>query len=591
MFNQSLTVLHVSCHRPLLAILILLFISACASVSTTETETEPAGQAPRVSQEQEPQTRVPPTRPNLELTEERLYKLLLAEIAGQRGHLDIAVENYLDLARSTRDPEIASRATRIAVYARDDSSAQEAAEIWVELDPENSDAHQVLAVMSIRQGDIEAALKHLEIILEKSNGLLDQKLWMIANLLSKEKDQEVVKTIMEQMMVDHQNDPEALYAYAHVMSRMGDNDRSRELLEKLLILVPDNQNAITSYVSILQKQGESNTAVGWLEKSLEGNDDDFNLRMIYARLLTDLQRFDEARRQFEILVVQAPNNTDVIYALGLLYLQVNRLDESERYFQRLSEQGQRVDEASYYLGRIAEEKNDFERASDWYQGIQKGPNYFDAQIRAGILMAKQGKVDEARKHVRSIRTQGAEQQNLLIQAEGELLIEEKRYDDAIAVYDEALENQYNADLLYARAMLAEKMDRLDILERDLRIIIDKEPNHAQALNALGYTLADRTGRYEEAYEFIKQAMNLKPNDFYILDSMGWVLYRLGRLEESIEYLNKALNARNDPEIAAHLGEVLWVKGERDAAKEIWGTALQETPEDTRLLDVIKRFNQ
>jgi len=205
-------------------------------------------------------------------------------------------------------------------------------------------------------------------------------------------------------------------------------------------------------------------------------------------------------------------------------------------------------------------------------------------------MAKQGKVDEARKHVRSIRTQGAEQQNLLIQAEGELLIEEKRYDDAIAVYDEALENQYNADLLYARAMLAEKMDRLDILERDLRIIIDKEPNHAQALNALGYTLADRTGRYEEAYEFIKQALDLNPNDFYILDSMGWVLYRLGRLEESIEYLNKALNARNDPEIAAHLGEVLWVKGERDAAKEIWGTALQETPEDTRLLNVIKRFN-
>jgi tetratricopeptide (TPR) repeat protein len=568
----------------------LLFVSACASVSTMETETEPAEQAPRVSQEQEPQTRVPPTRPNLELTEETLYKLLLAEIAGQRGHLDIAVENYLDLARSTRDPEIASRATRIAVYARDDSSAQEAAEIWVELDPENSDAHQVLAVMSIRQGDIEAALKHLEIILEKSTGLLDQKLWMIANLLSKEKDQEVVKIIMEQMMIDHQDDPEALYAYAHVMSRMGDNDRSRELLEKLLILVPDNQNAITSYVSILQKQGESNTAVGWLEKSLEGNDDDFNLRMIYARLLTDIQQFDDARRQFEILIVQAPNNTDVIYALGLLYLQVNRLDESERYFQRLSEQEQRADEASYYLGRIAEEKNDFERASSWYQGIQKGPNYFDAQIRAGILMAKQGKVDEARKHVRSIRTQGAEQQNLLIQAEGELLIEEGRYDDAIAVYDEALENRYNADLLYARAMLAEKMDRLDILERDLRIIIDKEPNHAQALNALGYTLADRTGRHEEAYEFIKQAMDLKPNDFYILDSMGWVLYRLGRLEESIEYLNKALNARNDPEIAAHLGEVLWVKGERDAAKKIWETALQETPEDIRLLDVIKRFN-
>jgi tetratricopeptide (TPR) repeat protein len=396
---------------------------------------------------------------------------------------------------------------------------------------------------------------------------------------------------MEQLMATHHDDPEALYAYAHVMSRMGEVDRSRELLEKVLILVPNNNNAITSYVSILQKQGNINTALEWLEQSLDENEDDFNLRMIYARLLTDTKRFDNARQQFELLVEQEPENVDVLYALGLLNLQVNRLDESGKYFKRLSEQGERTDDVNYYLGRIAQEKGDYEEASVWFQGIQQGENYFDAQIRLGMLLAKQDKIEDAREHIRSIRVQGAEQKNLLIQAEGELLIEEKRYQDALDVYNTALLNNYNPDLLYSRAMLAEKMDRLDILERDLRTILEKEPDHSQALNALGYTLADRTDRYEEAYRYIKKALALSPNDFYILDSMGWVLYRLGRLEEAIEYLNKAMNVRKDPEIAAHLGEVLWVKGDKDSAQEIWDTALQETPEDNRLLDVINRFNQ
>ena len=171
-----------------------------------------------------------------------------------------------------------------------------------------------------------------------------------------------------------------------------------------------------------------------------------------------------------------------------------------------------------------------------------------------------------------------------------MLTDEQRYEDALAVYSDALENNPDPDLLYSRAMLAEKMDRLDILERDLKKILEQDPNHAQALNALGYTLADRTDRYEEAYTFIKKALDLKPDDFYILDSMGWVLYRLGRLDESVKYLNKALTERQDPEIAAHLGEVLWVKGDKAAAREIWEAALQQTPEDTRLLDVIKRFN-
>ncbi len=573
-------------NRPLAALVLAFGAGACTTMPAgpgrvAPPETADAEIIPRAA---------PAPRPAVELTQEILYKLLLAEIAGQRGQLDIAVQNYLDLARSTRDPAIASRATRIAVYARDDRSSFEAAQIWVELEPDSTDAHQVLAVMSVREGNLEEAMEHFNHIMKNSGGQLDQKLWVIANLLGKEEDQDIVKRIMERLMEGHHDNPEALYAYAHVLARMNDLDRSRETLEKVLTLVPDNINAAMSYVSLLQRQGDNQAAIDWLEGMLGRQQNNFNLRMFYARLLTDEKRFDDARRQFEILVTEAPNNTDVLYALGLLYLQANRLDESMTYFQRLSELGERTADANYYLGRIAEEKNDLGKAIVWYQSLDEGSNYFDAQVRLGMIIGKQGRIEEARQHLKNIRAVDAEQRNLLVQAEGELLTEEKRYEDALAVYNNALQDNYDADLLYSRAMLAEKMNRLDILERDLRTIIEREPNHAQALNALGYTLADRTNRYEEAYQYIKKALELSPDDFYILDSMGWVLYRLGRLEEAIEYLNRALAIRQDPEIAAHLGEVLWVKGDKIAARKIWETALQETPEDARLLDVIKRFN-
>ena len=535
---------------------------------------------------------VEPVRPKIELTGDLLYKILVAEFAGQRGRLDIALENYMELARTTRDPKIVERATRIAVYARNNKAATEAAKLWVQLDPLNPDPHQVLAVMALRNGELEQALDHLETILDYSHGELDQKLWMIANLLSSEKDQDLIMTVMNRLMEKRQDQPEALYAFAHVAARMGKLDKARELLQRTLELEPDNDNAIMSYIAVLQRQDRVDEAVAWLEKTLKsGKSNDFNLRLIYARLLTDEKRYGDARRQFEILVVQAPNNTDVLYALGLLYLQDNRLDDAETYFKRLAKHNENANEANYYLGRIAEERNHLKQAGIYYQAVQGGESYFDAQVRLGLIIARQGYIEEARKHLRSVHTRGLKEANILVQAEAEMLIDQKRYQDAMDVYNKALEKRgYDSELLYSRAMLAEKMDRLDLLERDLRRIIAKEPNHAQALNALGYTLADRTDRYDEAYKLIKRALEISPDDYYVLDSMGWVLYRQGKLDEAQKYLQHALDLRKDPEIAAHLGEVLWVKGDRKAARDVWNTALQETPKDRKLLDVIKRFN-
>ncbi len=543
-----------------------------------------------VTQEVVPEPeRILPKRPKIELTEDILFKILLAEIAGQRGKIDVAVENYLDLAKTTRDPAVVERATRIAIYARNNDAAYEAAMLWLELDPESPDAHQVLTVMTIRKGDIDQALHHLEIILQGSKGKFDQKLWMIANFLGREEDQIAVMQLMERLMVNHMVDADAMFAFANVSARMGNIDRAQDLLEQVLKIEPENNTAALTYIALLQKSGNASKALEWIETAIKDRNDDFNLRIVYARLLTEAKRFDDARRQFEILDVETPDNVDVLYALGLLYLQINKLDDAEQYFSQLSRLKKRVFDSNYYLGRIAEERDELDKASDLYQGVHGGENYFDARIRLSLILAKQGEIEKALGNIRAIQKAKGTNRLILIQAEGEILTEEKRYQEAMDVFNKAIKEEAHPDLLYSRAMLAEKMGRMDILEADLKAILDEDAENATALNALGYTLADRTNRFDEAYGYIKRAYEISPNDFYILDSMGWILYRLGRLDEAVDFLQKALALRNDPEIAAHLGEVFWVMGNRQAAKEIWETALEGTPTDDRLLEVIERF--
>lgn len=530
-------------------------------------------------------------RPVRGLDGDTLYKLLVAEIAGQREELSVAVDNYRTVAEQTRDPEVIERAIRIAVYARDDEAAAEIARLWLEVEPDNTDAHQVLAAIAIHSGDADTAVDHLEKVLNaSSDGAFAQKLWIIANMLSREKDNDASVAVMERLIAKHQDNPEALSAYAHVAVRMGDLERAQQLLERVMELEPQNSNAAMNYLAVLQKRDNRQAALGWLEEHIDQHQPNFNMRLLYARLLTDAHRFDAAREQFTRLADEAPENADVLYALGLLSLQSMRLDDARDYFTRLIDMGAQVQDARYYLGRIAEEQHRLDDARDYYRRVEGGDNQFDAQIRLGLILARQDKVDAALEYLHDIEADSAEQRLMLIQAEGEILTRQKRYQEALALYNEALEDNDDPDLLYSRAMLAEKMDRIEVLERDLRAILEDDPDHVQALNALGYTLADRSDRLQEAYDLIKRALKLSPNDFYILDSMGWVLYRMGRLDEAANYLRKALKLRNDPEVAAHLGEVLWVKGDRQAAREIWETALQETPNDERLLDVIKRFN-
>ncbi|MGR8920491.1 MAG: tetratricopeptide repeat protein [Gammaproteobacteria bacterium] len=531
----------------------------------------------------------PPVAP-FEYEEDPLYRLMMAEFAGQRGHLDVAVKQYLALAESLRDVKLAQRATRIAVFARDNESALRAAEVWVELATLDMEARQILAAMYIRQGNADAALEHLEFVLEHDHEEPGNRLRMIANLLGREDDRETALEVMGRLLERFEDDTDALVAYALLAIRAEKLAEAESAMTRIAERTELSSSIAMAYLAVLQKQDKIGEAIEWLDRILAINPDQTGLRLIYARLLADANRFEEARLQFGVLADDTPDNTDIVFALGLLNLQANRIDAAAKNFERLLEVDVRTDEAHFYLGQIAEERGKPQLAIDHYQAIEGGGNYFAAQLRKALALALMERVDEAVAFLDEVVVENEKQGYDLARAKGEILTERERYEEAMATYDAALaDDGYDTELLYTRAMLAERMGRVDILEADLLRIIEREPDNAQALNALGYTLADRTERYEEALGYIERALALSPEDFYILDSMGWVLYRLGRLEEAVSYLERARDLRNDPEVAAHLGEVLWVMGDRDGARTVWETALEDTPNDRKLLDVIERL--
>ena len=529
--------------------------------------------------------------PDSSVSSDVLYKLLVAEFAGRRGQISVALDTYLEVVRETRAPAAAERAVRIAVFARDHERGLEAARLWTEVAPQSTEARQVYGALLIRSGNVDAAIEVLAKLVDtlRSDPTVDPYP-RIGEMLAREKDRDRAVTVMERLIEGRGEDMKAQFALGQLYARTRRFDEALETLGSVIEGEPSNETAVVLLGRILQRKGDTNAALEALETALEKQPDSITIRMTFARLLVDAKRYDDARTQFEILVARAPENLDVKYALGLLLLQTNRLDDAEAQFKVLTTDLERRRAAFYYLGQIAETKKDVEGALAAYRKVDEGEHRLNAQIRSAVLLAEKGEVERARAHLHGLRGKNNREVVRIFRAEAEILTRRDDLAGAMEVYDGALrEFPQDTDLLYARAMLAEKLDQVELVERDLNDILSREPNNADALNALGYTLADRTDRIEEAYELVKRAYDLKPDDHYIVDSMGWVLYRLGRHFEALKHLRRAMELNPDPEIAAHLGEVLWVMGDKDEAVEIWDTALESTPDDKRLLDVKKRF--
>jgi len=531
--------------------------------------------------------------PDVPLTEDILYDILVGEIAGQRGQLDTALESLGRAAQKTRDPRLAERATRAAVYAKRYEDALLYAQLWVGLRPKNQEAHESIAFTLMElQKPVQAAL-HFESMLalaadEKSQ---ERAYRRVAAVLGRQQDRVAAVKVMRTLVDKDIDNAHAHFALAYLAVRTDDLDVAVGSATEALRLKPDWDEAALFKAGILVSQKDNVKAQAFYEKYLADHHDSVKVRLNYARYLVDIKQWEKARAQFLQVLKDSPEDADALYAVGLLSLQTHRLDDAAKYLEAALKLRPENQQTRIYLGQVAEERKDYVEAARWYSEVILGEHYFEAQTRLAVVVARQGDLEGARQRLHEIETQSDEQRVHLYLAEEQVLREAKRYKEALAVLDGALDAiSADKDLLYARALIAEKLGLVEFTERDLRLVLQQEPENAQALNALGYTLADRTERYDEALELIQRALALKPDDPFILDSMGWVQYRLGNNGEAIKYLKQALSIRNDAEISAHLGEVLWIIGDRTQARTIWDEALENTPDNEILRGVIRKFN-
>lgn len=531
--------------------------------------------------------------PGSSLSADVMYKVLVAEVALQRGHYDIAVKNYLQLGEAKHDPRLLERAARIAVYAHDDKHALEAAKQWVELEPNNVDAREVVTAFYIRSGQYDEAQRQLEALLVLNKNGDGNAFMLIAGLLGRQQDKQAALEVMQRLVNSRPNDPNALVALSHLAVRAGVLDQAEQAIKRVVELQPDRVDANVQLARILSMRGKSAESLKLLEQTVKKHPKDADLRTVYARSLEDDKQTDKAYAQFKIVNKQSPDDPEILRALGLVAVELGRVAEGEQYFLSLNKSNPDYEsESSYYLGRIAEEfHKDPDAAIKWYSKVDRGGNYLESQIRIALLLAQKGDVDEARGQLSAITPRSPGELMRIYLADGQILRDAGRPQEAIEVFTSGLEElPENADLLYARAMTAERIGQYDMMEKDLKQILTRDPDNVDALNALGYSLADHTRRYQEALGYIQRALELRPDSYFVLDSMGWVHYRLGHYQEAVTYLRRALDASSDSEIAAHLTEVLWVMGDKQAAREVWDKALKVAPGNKVLLDVMNRLD-
>lgn len=519
---------------------------------------------------------------------EAVFDFLMAEVAAQRGDVEAALGIYHRLARELRDPQVARRAIELAVRIRDFNAALHSAVLLMELDPESGLAREIIAATVANGADLKKARDTLAELVDKSRnrGAL---LMQLAHLFGKFPDKANVLEQVRTIAVLYPDMPEAHYAIgvaALVANRL--DDAASEADKALGLKASWDQGAILK-AQILRKAAPQQV-IAYYQGFVAEHPHSLEVRMQLGRELAAERKIAEARDQFRAAEKLAPRDAQPPYAVGLLSLQLEEHAEAQAAFTRSLKLGYREAAAIYLgLGQAAEGLKRYEEAIAWYQKVESG-DWVRAQLKIATLMARQQGLTAGRQYLQRIQPRSDDDRVQIIQVEAQLLRDAKAWRETYDMLTKAVAAHPDSfELLYDRAMAAERVDKIEVLESDLRRVIKMKPDYAHAYNALGYTLADRTTRYDEARELIEKAHGLSPDDPFILDSLGWVHYRLGNTEQALQYLQQAYAARPDPEIAAHLGEVLWKSGNRDEAQKIWRAALSENPNHETLLAVIQKY--
>ena len=520
------------------------------------------------------------------------YHVMVGELAALRQQPELAAAEFLKALDVLPDAELAMRAASLALVARNEPLALKAARRWQALAPDEMDPREAVARLALRAGDRAETQAQCEAIIKGHAGGPDEGFRQVAQVLAQEgSKQDDALSIMERLRAQWPDRAGAFYAQALLALRFNQLELAEKSARDSLRLKPGTRDSLLLLTGVLVKKGDIAGADRTMDEVLKG-DDGPELRMGYARLLLEAERQGEARKQFELVLAQKPDNAEARYAMGLLALEQQQLDAAEPHFRALLRSDELRQRATYYLGRIEEVRNRPAEALKWYEQVSEGEQALDALTRRAVVLGKLGKLDEGRRLMAQMRREMPMFGARFFLAEGEMLLEANAGDEALALYQQALkEIPDDPDLLYGRSLVHERLRNVAEAEADLRRILVRDKDDARAMNALGYMLVVHTTRLDEARTLITRALELTPDDAAVMDSLGWVEYRQGKVHEARTLLEKAFDKVPDPEIAAHLGEVLWVLGEKDRARAIWQAALTRDPDHRVLKETMERLTR
>ena len=519
-----------------------------------------------------------------------VFQSLVGEFALKRGDTELGTSAWVDLARRTRDPAVIARAIEVAAATRQNELALDLARLWLQVEPESTRARQTESSLLVLANRIDDLGPQLANLLAQDQANLANNLMHLNSMLSRHGDKKAVQRLVDRVAAPYSDLPEAHFAMGVAAANADDLMHAQGEFQKALEQRPDWETAELAYAQLLAKTSVA-SAIESLNEFLARKPDARDARLTLARLLISEQMYAEARAQFDILLKAAPDNPDVIYPVAMLALQQGDISSARTQLTRLLN-SDFADKSTvhFFLGQIEEEQKNHELALEHFRQVTAGNQYIPARGRAAQILLQQGRPEEARALLRLTQTSSEAERTQLILAEAQLLREAGRGNEGYALLETALAKQPdNPELLYETALSAERQGKPQVLEKHLRHLLKLKPDHAHALNALGYSLADRNVRLDEARKLITRALALAPEDPFIMDSMGWVLFRQGKLPEALKTLETAYGIKADPEIAAHLGEVLWTLGRKEEASRVMMEAVKKFPDSEILASALKKF--
>ncbi len=571
----------------LILVLALILLNSCADFSEKLSDSEVTAAPVR---ELEVKEKVKQKEQKSSIDPEILFTLLTAELAGQRGQYDIALDGYIEVAKRTQDAKFSERAVMIAMYVKNSNKTKEALGLWLRQDPKNLSARKIAALLALRSGNKLEATEHLNTMLIYDATGFESALLELAGVIQKEGRVDIIYDVLDELSKQHKDNAEIYFIQSLLALQKKDKNLAETKIQQTLRLKPDWEKAVILQAQIAVFGGDFNKAKLLLSDASDKYPNNSKINRMLAQILIKTGGYKEAIELYKKIILADPKDFESQFAEGLVHLQLDQDQQAEDVFKKMLEQPDWRYQACFYLGKLEEKQGNEKKALSWFDQVTEGPFAFDASVSAISLLQKEKHLEEAGSRLSLLQMKFPRQKLQLVLVQAELYNQQKKYDEAISTLSNALTDFPNQkELLYTRALILERINKLDLAEIDLKKILAIDPNNFEALNALGYTLLNNSGRYVEAEKLLQKALDLEPNEAVIIDSFGWLQFKLGHLDQALKYLQQAYERQPENEIAAHLAEVLWVLDRKDEARKVFERAIKGSPDDEYLQDFKKRI--